>query len=306
MGRDHHGGVFCMQILSSDETVNEQAVVNYYFEKVASYWAEVYERDNDLHALIYQERLQILLELVGKIALPRQARVMEVGCGAGYATVALARLGYFIDAIDATRVMVDSTRNRAINSGLQSRVRSSLGDVRELPFPDETFGLVVAMGVLSWLPSMAKAMQEMCRVLQPEGYLILGVENRWGLRQFLDPFENPLLGPVKELARRVLRPSEREVPRVRSRSSSIRAYDAMLDAHHLEKLEGVTFGFGPLTLFGWELLPHPMGLKVHRGLQALAHRSIPVVRSIGALYTVLGRKSGSASLGTEKAASVKY
>jgi ubiquinone/menaquinone biosynthesis C-methylase UbiE len=289
-----------MQPLSSSETVHEQAVVNSYFEKVASYWAEVYERDNDLHALIYQERLQILLELVGKIALPRQARVMEVGCGAGYATVALAKLGYFVDAIDATQVMVDSTRNRAMNFGLHNRVKSNVGDVCALPFPDATFGLVVAMGVLSWVPSMTKAMQEMCRVLQPEGSLILGLENRWGLRQFLDPSENPLLAPVKELARRVLRPSEREVPRVSSRSSSIRAYDAMLDVHHLEKLDGIAFGFGPLTLFGYKLLPHPVGLKVHRGLQALAHRS-PVVRSLGALYTVVGRKSGSASLGTEKA-----
>jgi SAM-dependent methyltransferase len=198
--------------------------------------------------------------------------------------------------------MVDATRNRAMNSGLQNRVKSSVGDVCALPFPDETFRLVVAMGVLSWVPSMTKAMQEMCRVLQTEGYLILGVENRWGLRQFLDPFENPLLGPVKEFARRVLRPSERDAPRVRSRSSSICAYDAMLDAHHLEKLEGITFGFGPLTFFGYKLLPYPVGLKVHRGLQALAHRS-PVVRSIGALYTVVGRKCGSPSPITEKAAS---
>jgi SAM-dependent methyltransferase len=295
-----------MQPLSNGETVNEQAAVNSYFEKVASYWAEVYERDNDLHALIFQERLQNLLGLVGKIALPRQARVLEVGCGAGYATVALARLGYFVDAIDATQVMVDTTRNRAMNSGLQSRVRSSLGDVRALPFPDETFGLVIAMGVLTWLPSMGRAMQEMCRVLRPGGYLILGLENRWGLRQFLDPGENPWLAPVKQLARKVLRPSKRKVPKARSRLSSIRSYDAMLDDHHLEKLEGVTLGFGPLTLFGYELLPHTVGLKVHRGLQALAHRRIPLVRSIGALYTVLGRKSGSASFGTEKVASQRY
>jgi SAM-dependent methyltransferase len=291
-----------VQLLSRGETVNEQATVNSYFEKVASYWAEVYERNDDLHGVVFQERLRILLELVGKIALPRQARVLEIGCGAGYATVAMARLGYFVDAIDAARAMVDLTRNRTINSGLQSRVRGSVADVSSLSFPDETFGLVVAMGVLGWVPSMTKAMQEICRVLRPGGYLILGVENRWGLRQFLDPFENPLLGPVKELAARVLRRSEREVPRVRRRSSSIRAYDAMLDAHHLEKLEGITFGFGPLTVFGYQLIPYPVGLKVHRGLQALAHRS-PVVRSVGALYTVLGRKSGSMSLGTEKTAS---
>jgi ubiquinone/menaquinone biosynthesis C-methylase UbiE len=291
-----------MQLSRSHKAVNEQAVVNSYFEKVASYWTEVYEHDNDLHALIYQERLKMLLELVDKIALPRQARVMEVGCGAGYATVALAKLGYFVDAIDATGVMVDSTRKRAMNSGLQNRVKSSVGDVCALSFPDETFSLVVAMGVLSWVPSATKAMQEMCRVLQPEGYLILGVENRWGLRQFLDPFENPLLGPVKELARRILRRSEREAPRVRSGSSSIRAYDAMLDAHHLEKLEGITFGFGPLTFFRYKLLPHRVGLKVHRGLKALAHRS-PMVRSTGALYTVVGKKSGSPSPITEEAAS---
>jgi ubiquinone/menaquinone biosynthesis C-methylase UbiE len=277
------------------ETLDEQRSVNSHFEEDASYWG-AYERDDDLNALIYQKRLRILLELVKRIELPRHERVLEVGCGAGQATVALAKLGYAVDAIDAVQVMVDATRDRAVKARLESTVSCNLGDVRALSFPDETFGLVVALGVLPWLPSNEKPMNEMSRVLRPHGYLIMSVGNRWGLPQLLDPFANPYLRPARQLAkkfvRRVLRRGQ--FPRPRWRPTSIRDCDALLAANRLEKLDGITFGFGPFTLLGYRVLPHSLGVKVHDGLQALADRGVLVLRSTGALYTVLARKNGAA------------
>src|ERR1700739_678293 len=79
-----------MRTLNSREAADGQRAANSYFEKAASYWSEVYERDDDMRALIYQERLRILLELVKRIGLPSQERVLDVGCGAGQAAVALA------------------------------------------------------------------------------------------------------------------------------------------------------------------------------------------------------------------------
>jgi ubiquinone/menaquinone biosynthesis C-methylase UbiE len=284
-----------MRTLNSREAADGQRAANSYFEKAASYWSEVYERDDDMRALIYQERLRILLELVKRIGLPSQERVLDVGCGAGQAAVALAKVGYKIDAIDPIQVMVDATRDRAVKANVECAVTCTLGDVNALSFPDETFGLVVALGVLPWLPSIEKPMNEMCRVLRAEGYLIVSVGNRWELPQFLDPLANPLLGPPRELAKRVLRAVLRrdQLPKPRWRLTSIREWDALLEANRLEKLDGITFGFGPFTFLGYQLLPHSLGVKVHRGLQALADRRVPVLRSTGALYTVVGRKNGA-------------
>lgn len=279
------------------DTIDEQKSVNSYFAGTASFWAEAYERDNDLNALIYQERLRILLGLVKTLDLSRQERVLEVGCGAGQAAIALAKLGYEVDAIDAIQLMVEATRDRAVECGVESRVRTNLGDVGDLSFPDERFGLVVAQDVLPWLPSSEKPMKEMCRVLRPLGYLILTVGNSWGLPQFLDPFANPFLRPTRQLAKRVILKvlGLSEVRRPRWRPTSIRNCDALLYANRLEKLNGITFGFGPLTIFGYPLLPHSLGVKLHLRLQALANRRVPVFRSTGTFYTVLGRKKDSAS-----------
>jgi ubiquinone/menaquinone biosynthesis C-methylase UbiE len=270
--------------------VQEQKLVNWHFDKVAPYWAQVYERSDDVYSCIYQNRLRIVLDLVSKSGLPMHTHALDIGCGAGYATVALARQGYDVDAVDAVQTMVDSTRDLVAKAGVEERVRISRGDVHTLPFPEETFDLVVAMGVLPWLPSMEEPVREMCRVLRPGGYLIITVDNRWGLRQFLDPLANPLLRPVKEATKAVLRWSNQLKERPRPRRTSIWGCDALLDAEGLEKLDGVTLGFGPFTLFGQRLLPHSLGVKVHRSLQDLADRAVPFICSRGAEYVVRARK----------------
>ncbi len=278
-----------MQNPSADETADEQKLVNSYFDEVASYWGELYE-GSGVQEFVHQERLRIVLDLVDRIGLPASTRVLEVGCGAGMATVALGKKGYAVEATDTVQAMVDSTRQRAIKAGLQSRVRSSLEDVHSLSFPDRAFGLVVAMGVLPWLPSIEKPMLEMSRVLQPAGYLIVTVDNRRGLRWFLDPLTNPLLRPAKEMAKRALQRLGLMGPAVRPHLTSARECDAALRAAGLRKVEGVTLGFGPFSLLKHQLLPNSVGLTVHRRLQALADRGFPGLRSAGSQSIVLARK----------------
>jgi len=279
-----------MQSPSAHESMRHQKLVNSHFTEVASYWAEVYQRGDDVDAVIFQERLSVVLELVERIGLPRHARLLEIGCGAGYTTAALARLGYVVDAIDAVDAMVEATRSLAAKVGLATRVTSTRGDVHALPFPDATFGLVVAIGVLPWLPSMEKPVEEICRVLRPGGCSIVSVDNRWGLRQFVEPFTNPLLMPAKELAKGIARPFRRGKAGALNHTTSRRQCDALLRASGMEKLEGVTLGFGPLRFFNREMLPNPVGLKLHRWLQGLADRDVPLLRGGGYQYLVLARK----------------
>ena len=289
-----------MQTEGDDKTSAEQKLVNFYFEEVASDWAEIYERQG-VNEFVHQERLRIVLDMVGRIGLSLQTRVLEVGCGAGFGTLAFAKMGFIIDAIDPVQAMVDATHARARRAGQERRVRSGLGDVHALCFPNETFGLVLAIGVLPWLSSPEQPLQEMCRVLRPEGYLIVTVDNRWGLRQFLEPLTNPLLRPAKELARRLFRGRR---PRVRAHVISLRHCDALLDARGLEKVESVTLGFGPLSFFNREFLPSPLGLKLHYRLQAVASRGFPVLRSSGSQYIALVKKRGVDMRGTGKMPSV--
>lgn len=273
----------------ADEARDEQKRLNSYFAREASYWREIYQR-NGIKELVHQQRLRSALELVDGIGLPSETPVLDIGCGAGLATVALAQRGYAVDAIDPVQAMVDSTRDRVTRAGLERRVRVGLGDIYSLPFRDETFAIAIALGVLPWLPSIEKPLREAARVLQQVGHLIVSVDNRWGLRWFLEPLTNPLLRPAKEVARRVMVRFGREKPIARSHFTSIRELDALLIATGFDKVKGITLGFGPFSCFNRELLPCAIGLRVHQALQDLAGRESPVLRSAGSQYIVCARK----------------
>jgi SAM-dependent methyltransferase len=282
-----------MPALGSPPAAHHQRLVDRHFRQAASYWADIYERDSDVDAAIYRQRLSTVLGLVERIALPEQSRVLEIGSGAGYATLALARAGHAVDAIDAIDTMVEATRDRAAQAGLAARVNCRLGDIHALDFPDGAFGLVVAIGVLPWLPSIERPLREIGRVLRPDGYALVTVDNRWGLRQLLEPYTSPLTHPAKQAAKAVLAPFRQRTGRALTHSISIPRCDGSLRAAGLDKVQGVTIGFGPFTVFNRAALPAGTGLMLHRRLQALADRGVRVWRSAGSQYVILARKRGT-------------
>ncbi len=78
---------------------NMQSDVNAYFDSAASYWDEVY-RDGDLQGLIYQQRQTVVLNYVDAASLQPEARVLEIGCGAGHLTARLAERELRIEAVE--------------------------------------------------------------------------------------------------------------------------------------------------------------------------------------------------------------
>jgi SAM-dependent methyltransferase len=77
----------------------------------------------------------------------------------------------------------------AFDSG-DGRLRGAVGDVRELPFNDDTFDAIYSMGTIEHFDATEQAVAEMARVLKPGGRAIIGVPNRH------DPFLRPLLSAL--------------------------------------------------------------------------------------------------------------
>ena len=278
--------------LTPTSPVEQQTLVDAHFQAAAVYWKEIYER-HDLLAVIHRERRAMVLELVDKLGLHPESHVLEIGCGAGVTTVALARRGYCVQAVDTVGPMLNLTRQLATETGVEDRVITSHGDVHDLAFPDNTFSLVLAIGLAPWLHSLNKAMQEIARVLKPGGSLIVTADNRWRLNHVLDP----RLFPTLESARRQLRQAVEEFGlrkptprRPRAHRCSTREFDKLLSAVGLQKEGGTTFGFGPFSLFGHRILPDSIGVKLHHRLQSLSDRGFPVFQSTGAQYMVVARK----------------
>jgi hypothetical protein len=139
---------------------------------------------------------------------------------------------------------------------------------------------------------MEPPLREMTRVLHSGGYLIVTTDNRWSLRWLLEPLNNPFTMPAKELIQRVRQKFGYEPSCAPWYPSSRAALDDVLKSKGLEKIVGLTAGFGPFTCLNLELLSPAWGVALQSKLQRLANRGAPILRSMGCHYIVMARKNG--------------
>ncbi|GAC1657260.1 MAG: hypothetical protein NVS4B7_02390 [Ktedonobacteraceae bacterium] len=282
----------------ADAHLEQQEKVNAYFHSQSSYWKDIYGIGG-AYAEIHRDRHAAILNWIDSLALAPGTRVLEIGCGAGFMSIALAQRGFRVHATDSTEAMVEQARQQAEEYGVTNLLSVNYGDAHALAFDKESFDLVIAIGVIPWLEHAELAIQEMARVTKPGGYVIFTADNRARLNALLDPWLNPVLQPLK---RRVKDALERAGLRhgsfkdIGTTFHTCRFIDKTIEQAGLSKTKGMTLGFGPFSLFRHEILPGALGVALHHRLQRIADRGVPGFRSIGAHYIVLGRKSMSQPL----------
>ncbi len=267
--------------------------VSDYFESTAAYWKTVYS-DDGLLPTIYQDRHTTALGWIQDLDLHPSARILEVGCGAGLITSALAHHGYTVDALDSTVAMLQMTRNAAAHHGVQDRIRMYFADVHALPFQADTFDVVIAIGVIPWLHSERQALHQIQRVLKPGGYLLVTADNNARLNRVLDPLSSPVTAPFRLVAKRFLRLCGLWTPNsgFQPKRHYPREFNRLIGDCGFERMKSRTVGFGPFTFLGKALLTDAIGTRLHRRLQTVAsRRGLFPLRWTGTHYLVLATRT---------------
>ena len=100
-------------------------------------------------------------------------RVLDLGSGAGTDSLVAAQMvapdGH-VTGIDMTPEMVAKARAGAAEAGL-GNVEFLEGEAERLPFPAETFDVVISNGVVDLIPDKDAVFSELFRVLRPGGRL---------------------------------------------------------------------------------------------------------------------------------------
>lgn len=96
------------------------------------------------------------------------AKILEGGCGKGQFVYSLHMRGYDALGVDFAPKIIEKAK------ALVPELKLSVGDVRKLEFPNDTFDGYWSLGVIEHFPEGYEAIsREMCRVLKPGGYLFL-------------------------------------------------------------------------------------------------------------------------------------
>ncbi len=271
------------------DDIEGQSRVRSFFRSTLSYWGELYD-GKDAYRRTYVQRKDAALEIVDRLALPPHSRILEIGCGPGIITRALAQRGYRVTAVDFVFDMVQAAVGLTTGASGDRLVTPSVGDVRRLPFSDESFDVVLAIGVTEWLPNLRRALGEIARVAKRGGFVIVSTDNRWTLHGFLDPLLNPIAARIKEILLPILYRARRSASHVRPKTYSIHELDRAVSAAGLEKLAGRTLGFEPFSFLRRPIMPDSASFRVHQALQRLADRQFPIVKSAGRVYLLLATK----------------
>jgi ubiquinone/menaquinone biosynthesis C-methylase UbiE len=98
--------------------------------------------------------------------------VLEVAPGPGYLAIELARLGnYKIIALDISKDFVEIGRRNIKEAGVE--VEFQLGSVADIPYPDNTFDLIICTAAFKNFKEPFQALSEMYRVLKSGGTTLI-------------------------------------------------------------------------------------------------------------------------------------
>lgn len=102
-------------------------------------------------------------------------RVLDAASGAGFGTRMLKDAGAAeVEGVDIDAESVRLANRDYAGPGVSFRV----GDVLRLPFPDESFDVVVTFETIEHVPDGSQWLREAARVLKPGGRLIVSTPNR--------------------------------------------------------------------------------------------------------------------------------
>lgn len=165
---------------------------------------------------------------------PTGRKLMEIGCGTGYAMLNLGLAGKLDRAwgCDISQGMLDTCQKNADDLGIE--VHLECADAEVLPYGDDEFEMVIGHAVLHHLPDLETSFKELYRVMEPGGICVIAGEPTQRGHQ--------IARVVKRAANLGIKAYARLGGRLGKKKVVLRKYPAIVsgdDDHELQELEHV-------------------------------------------------------------------
>ncbi len=146
-----------------DTEKNREANISYF-----NRWSRFYNKDPISLWLLWTQRKALRC-----IPFKSSDSILDVGCGTGSGLRFLSQKGVKkLTGIDLSPEMIKRARQK-----LPKEVTLKVASVEQLPFPDNSFDMVVNTEAFHHFPEPKAAIKEMARVLKKEGLLCISDVN---------------------------------------------------------------------------------------------------------------------------------
>lgn len=142
------------------------------FERLASRWWDADGESRPLHDL---NPLRFTY-IAGRVAV-KGAHALDVGCGGGLLSEALARAGAAVTGIDLAPAVLDVARLHLLESALQVDYRETSAEALAGEMAGQ-FDVITCMEMLEHVPDPASVIRACADLLKPGGCLFLSTLNR--------------------------------------------------------------------------------------------------------------------------------
>ncbi len=162
---------------SDDRTLDE--VRNYWTDNVntTQFWTgdpreigspQFFRKVGDYIRNNYEHRYRLIDAEAAKYP---GGHILEIGCGAGWESVAWAKAGMNVSSVDLSTAAIELAKKNLEYNHVTADIREGNGE--ELPFEDNSFDIVASFGVLHQTESTQRALAEVKRVLKPGGEAVV-------------------------------------------------------------------------------------------------------------------------------------
>ena len=129
-------------------------------------WAERFS-DEPIHA-----EADGMRRLLAAVSPEKSLRILDVACGPGIVSCALAHHAGSVTGVDLTPAMIEQAKLRQAREGL-TNISWQVADATQLPFADGAFDIVVTRYSFHHLTDPGRALAEMRRVCVPGGRVVV-------------------------------------------------------------------------------------------------------------------------------------
>ena len=232
-----------------------------HFDATASTWDAEYGA-----ATVRGHWWRVRADAVARLVGEGPGSLLDIGAGSGRIVAALAARGWAVTGVDPSARMIELARARVPSEEVQLVVARA----EDLPFGDDAFDVVIAVGVFEYA-QLGAAVRELVRVLKPRGRAVVVLRRRSPTIAWQLALVHPAARALKHVRRfgRAL-PRTRPAPLPENRARELLSSAGLV----VERVENV----------GCAVLPDPLDYAAPR----LAYRTARSAERAALLRRALG------------------